>query len=250
MPGSQHGYREPVHVTVACPEDDPRRRQPGLPGVVLHYVPREVLDELRGPLIVAASAGTIDFMSVIADVRIPIRPLTVEDYERMVDLGILCEDDRVELLNGQLSEMSPQSPEHAQIVRWLTIRLIRGIDPDVAQVGSQLPVRLAPLSMPEPDIAIVPAGSYAHAHPKEALLVIEIAVSSRRLDLGTKAEIYAGAGIREYWVVDIPARVVHVHQSPVDDGYASCRRVASGELLPPVPGAPTVDVETLFALLD
>ncbi len=189
-------------------------------------------------------------MAVVADVRIPMRPITVEDYERMVDAGIFGDDDRVELLNGQLSEKTPLSPEHAEIVRWLTQRLIRGIDPKVADVGAQLPLRLPPVSMPEPDIAIIPAGNYAHAHPTEALLVIEVSLSSRRLDLGTKAEIYAAAGVPEYWVVDVAARTVHVHRSPATDGYASCVQVTSGTLRPPVPAAPAIDVGELFALLD
>jgi Uma2 family endonuclease len=189
-------------------------------------------------------------MGTVADVRIPMRPLTVEDYERMVDAGILGEDDRVELLNGQLSEKAPLSPEHAAIAQWLASLLIRGIDDDVASVRMQLPVRLPPLSEPEPDIAIVPSGVYVRAHPAEALLLIEIAVSSSRLDLGTKAEIYAAAGVGEYWVVDLPARVVHVHRSPEGAGYGSCRQVATGALRPPVPGAPAIDVAALFALLD
>jgi Uma2 family endonuclease len=189
-------------------------------------------------------------MSVIADVRIPMRPITVDDYERMVDAGILTEDDRVELLNGQLSEMSPQSPEHAAIVCWLTTTLIRAIDPGVARVRPQLPVCLRPLSMPEPDIAIIPAANYAHAHPAEAFLVVEVAVSSRRVDLGTKAEIYGAAGVGAYWVVDIPARVVHIHEAPAGDRYGSCRTVATGTLRPPVPGAPSIGVQELFALLD
>ncbi len=186
----------------------------------------------------------------VADVRIPLWPLTVEDYERMVDAGILGEDDRVELLNGQLSEKAPLSPEHAGIAQWLATLLIRGIADDVATVRMQLPVRLPPHSEPEPDIAIVPARSYVHEHPGEALLVIEIAVSSRRLDLGAKAEIYAAAGVAEYWVIDIPGRAVHVHGSPSDSGYGACERVTSGSLRPPVPAAPEVDVDALFALLD
>lgn len=189
-------------------------------------------------------------MSVVADVRIPIRPLTVEDYERMVDVGILGEDDRVELLNGQLSEMSPQSPEHAGITQWLGARLIRAIDEDVATVRVQAPVRFPPLSVPEPDIAVVAPGVYTRAHPGAAMLAIEIAFSSGRLDLGTKAEIYAAAGVAEYWVIDIPRRVVHVHGSPVGDRYDAYRRVASGSLRPRVAGAPAIDVQALFALLD
>jgi Uma2 family endonuclease len=189
-------------------------------------------------------------MGVVADVRIPMRPLTVEDYERMVDAGIFGEADRVELLNGQLSEKAAMTPEHAAIAQWLATRLIRGVDDDVATIRMQLPVRLPPLSEPEPAIAIVPAGVYAHAHPTDAVLHVEIAVSSRRLDLGTKAEIYAAAGVAEYWVIDIPARVVHVHSRPSADGYGSCLQVTSGTLRPPVSAAPRIDVEALFALLD
>jgi Uma2 family endonuclease len=189
-------------------------------------------------------------MGASADVRIPMRPITVEVYERMVDAGILTEDDRVELLNGQLSEKLQLTAEHAAVVQWMTSRLVRGIDPAVAAVRVQLPVRLPPVSEPEPDIAIVPAAAYAHRHPGEAALVIEISVSSRRLDLGTKAEIYAAAGLQEYWVIDVPARMVHVHTAPEGDRYGSCRQVTSGTLRPPVPDAPMIDVGELFALLD
>jgi len=189
-------------------------------------------------------------MSVIADARIPIRPLTVEDYERMVDVGILGEDDRVELLKGQLSEMSPEGPEHAGLIQWLSTALIRAIDPDVAGVRLAAPLRLAPLSMPEPDIAIVAPGVNTRAHPSAAMLAIEIAFSSLRLDIGTKAEVYAAAGIEEYWVIDIRKRVVHVYGSPVGDRYDAYRSVASGSLRPRFAGAPAIDVEALFALLD
>ena len=189
-------------------------------------------------------------MSVIADIRIPMRPLTVDVYERMIEAGILTEDDRVELLKGQLSEVSPQSPQHAALTQWLSGRLIRAIDPDVAGVRVQLPLRLAPVSEPEPDIAIVRAGAYGREHPTGALLVIEIALSSRALDLGAKAEVYAAAGVGEYWVVDVPARTIHVHDSPAGDSYQQCRQVASGALRPPLAEAPQIDVEALFSVLD
>ncbi len=194
--------------------------------------------------------GTIVSMGTVADVRIPMYPLTVEIYERMVDAGILGEDDRVELLNGLLSEMSPQGEQHSGLLEWLSVAMIRAIDPDIASVRVQMPLRFASFSVPEPDLAIVEPGVKTHALPAGAMLAIEIAVSSRRLDLGTKAEIYAAAGVGEYWVIDIPARVVHVHDAPSSAGYESCRQVASGRLRPPVAGAPEIDVETLFALLD
>jgi Uma2 family endonuclease len=189
-------------------------------------------------------------MGIACDVRIPLHPLTVEDYERIVDAGILGEGDRVELLNGQLAEMSPQGPQHAAAVTWLAARLIRGIDPAVASVRVQAPVRFAPLSEPEPDIAIVAAGAHAKAHPSEASLVIEVAVTTQSFNLGAKAEIYAAAGVGEYWVVDVPARAVHVHGSPSGSGFGSYRTVTRGRLRPPVAGAPEIDVDRLFEILD
>lgn len=199
-----------------------------------------------------ASPGldTMPAMGTTADVRIPMWPLTVDTFERMVDAEILTEDDRVELLNGQLAEVSPQGPQHSGIGQWLASQLIRGIDPGVAGVRVQLPLRFAPLSEPEPDIAIVPAGFYTREHPTRAMLVIEIAKSSRRLDLGVKAEVYAAAAVPQYWVVDIAARTVHVHRSPAGCAYGSLRQVTSGSIRPDLPGAPGIDVETLFSLLD
>lgn len=189
-------------------------------------------------------------MGTTADVRIPMRPLTVDDFERMVDVGILGENDRVELLEGQLTEMSPHSPQHAGIVQWLADEFRIAIARHVAGVRVQLPLRFAPLSEPEPDIAIVPAGLYTREHPTRAMLVIEIAMTSRALDLGTKAEIYAAAEVAAYWVIDISARTIHVHGSPAGGAYGSVRQVESGGLRPDVPEAPAIDVEELFALLD
>jgi Uma2 family endonuclease len=102
---------------------------------------------------------TMPAMRTTADVRIPMWPLTVDSFERMVDTEILTEDDRVELLNGQLAEVSPQGPHHSGIAQWLASQLIRGMDPEVAGVRVRMPLRFAPLSEPEPDIAIVPAGT-------------------------------------------------------------------------------------------
>ena len=189
-------------------------------------------------------------MGTTADVRIPMRPLSVDDFQRMVDVGILGEDDRVELLKGQLSEMSPHSAEHAGILQWLAEELISAIDRDVAGVRVQLPLRFVPLSEPEPDIAIVPAGINTHQHPTRALLVIEVAMTSRALDLGTKAEVYAAADVAEYWVIDIAARIIHVHRTPSGGAFCSIEQVTCGSLRPDVPRAPAIDVEELFSLLD
>src|SRR4051794_34704275 len=175
---------------------------------------------------------TIPHMGATADVRIPMWPLTVDDFDRMVEAGILGPGDRVELLNGQLAEMSPHSPEHSGILQWLAEQFIGAIGRDVASVRVQLPLRFVPVSEPEPDIAIVPAGRYTREHPTSAMLVIEVAKTSLPTDLGTKAEIYAAAAVPEYWVVDLAARCVHVHASPGADGYGSTQRITGGDLRP------------------
>jgi Uma2 family endonuclease len=188
-------------------------------------------------------------MSISADVRIPMRLLTVDDYERMLDAGILAEGDGVELLKGQLSEVSPQGPQHAALIQWLAAHLTRAIDPAAAAVRVQLPLRFIPVSEPEPDIAVVAAGTYAQAHPAEAMLVIEIAATSRDLDLGTKVEVYAAAAVAEYWVIDVRARTIHVHASPTGSTYGEVRAVSGGGLRSRLAAVPEVDVDALFAML-
>lgn len=187
-------------------------------------------------------------MGVTADPRIIIHPLKLADYERMVDAGILTEDDKVELINGVICEMTPQGDGHSYLIQWLNMRLVRGLPEGGPELRPQLPMRLPPRSMPEPDFTIVEPGQ--RRHPSTALLVIEIANTSRRFDLGTKAELYAAQGLPEYWVIDIRARTVHVHREPFPDGYGSVVRVSSGTLKATFAGAPAVDLDAMFATLD
>ena len=150
----------------------------------------------------------------------PVRPLTADEVLRMVEAGILGEDRRVELLHGVLTQVSPKSPQHvaikARIARWLDAAVpryaVRIEDPLV------VPDRT---SLPEPDIAVVDPGDYLEAHPDGALLVVEVAWSSLEIDTEIKPELYAAAGVPDYWVVDVAAKRVHVFRGPGGDGYAS-----------------------------
>jgi Uma2 family endonuclease len=105
-----------------------------------------------------------------------IRPLRRIEYETLVERG-LFHDARIELLCGALVEMRPQGPLHANVVRRLSGWLIRGLT-ETVQTRVQSPLAHSDESEPEPDIAVVPAGDYDHAHPTGALLVIEVAESS------------------------------------------------------------------------
>jgi Uma2 family endonuclease len=151
------------------------------------------------------------------------RPLRRSDYAILIDQGALEEDDRVQLLEGELVEMSPQKPPHADVVEALTRRLAREL-PDEVRVRIQLPFAAGELSEPEPDVALVPADEPRGQHPESALLVIEVADSSLALDLGRKARIYADAGVPRYWVIDLRGNVVHVHTDPEPGGYRTVER--------------------------
>lgn len=166
-------------------------------------------------------AGTIDAMAVHVDASLPVHPLTVDDLEAMVQAGILAEDDRVELLDGVLVEMSPQGNDHAGAVARLNMLLAPIAAAAGLVVSPQCPLDvLSPISQPEPDLAVVPEPSW-EAYAAQALLVIEVSVTSRAVDLGRKAAIYAAAGIPDYWVLDIARRRLVVHREPVDDRYAA-----------------------------
>jgi len=166
----------------------------------------------------------------------------------MADAGILGEDDKVELLDGILVEMSPRGARHAAAIRRLTNRLVAFATAAGLEVSPQCPLNVvSSISQPEPDIAIVPIGDW-ESHAAHALLVIEISDTSRAVDLGRKAAIYAAAGIPEYWVLDLADFKLVVHRAPAGDGYTDIAvltdadevtaarlplTVAVAELLPP-----------------
>jgi Uma2 family endonuclease len=175
----------------------------------------------------------------------PVRPLTADDVMRMVDAGILSEDERVELLHGALVEVSPPSPEHAavkaRLVEWLFAPERYAVRTEDALV---VPDRT---SLPEPDIAVVERGEYLHAHPATAHLVIEIAIASRTIDTKVKPPLYAAGGVPEYWVVDVPARRLRVFREPRADGYGSETIVGpEGRLEPLAVDVAPLDLGELF----
>ena len=160
------------------------------------------------------------------------RRITVDEYHRMIEAGIFGEDDRLELLEGVIARMSPQSPEHARVIWWLTNTLARLL-PTSLSVGPQLPLTVSASSEPEPDLSVVEAGWPANEHPRTARLVVEVSGSSLRQDRGLKAAIYARAGIPEYWIVNLAEGSVEVHRDP-DIGagrYRTLLTFADGQAL-------------------
>lgn len=152
------------------------------------------------------------------------RQFTVDEYYRMGEAGILHEDDRVELLDGQLYVMSPIGSEHAACVRRLDRLFQQRAEPQ-ALVSVQNPIRLDRTSEPEPDLALLTPreDNYASRHPRpdDVLLVVEIADTSLAFDQDTKLSLYARAGIPEYWVVALEDSQLHVYREPEGDRFGS-----------------------------
>jgi len=147
---------------------------------------------------------------------------TVDEYERMVECGILTEDDRVELIAGEIIAMSPIGPLHASIVTVLTEIFMRAVPPDVVVIV-QNPIRLPDDSEPQPDLALAWRADYRRAHPTpgDVLAVVEVADSTRVFDRDTKLPLYAAAGIAEAWLVDLVAGRIERHTEPGPDGYGT-----------------------------
>lgn len=168
-------------------------------------------------------------------------PISVERYHQMIDAGVLSEKDRVELIEGVIVAVSPQSPEHLYAVTAL-VRLLNRALGDEWAVRPQGPLTLA-RSEPEPDVAVVRRVeelAAAPQHPGTAALVVEVARSSLALDRAM-APIYAEAGVNEYWIVDVAARVIEVHRDPADRAYRATFTAVVGETLRPA-AFPAVEV--------
>lgn len=173
---------------------------------------------------------------------VPIHRLDLDTYNQIVACGAL-EGQRVELLEGLFVQMSPQSREHAAAIETLTSHFA-GAD---ARLRVQLPLEVAPDSEPEPDIALVATGSPRGEHPRTALLTVEVAVSSQRIDRDVKGRLYALAGIPTYWLIDLPARSVEVYTEPHAEGYRRCRRFGAETILScPVAGVADLPLSSLF----
>jgi Uma2 family endonuclease len=154
-----------------------------------------------------------------------VRRFTADEAMRMVEAGILDEDEHVELLDGVLVEMSPQGTEHADAIANLNDRL-RVAYPGARRVRSQTPLALGAYNLPEPDFAVVRGapGTFARRHPSgpETVLVVELSWTSQRYDR-RKAAIYAAGGVEVYWILDLAARKLEVRTTPEGAAYQVTR---------------------------
>jgi Uma2 family endonuclease len=140
------------------------------------------------------------------DIQLDKRLITRNEYHKMVEVGILAEDDKIELINGEIINMSPIGSKHAAIVRLLDTYLTKRLSQEFI-VSAQCPLVLNNTSEPEPDLVVLKKreDNYMLNHPTaaDAILIIEVASSSLLYDKEIKSSLYAQSGIPEYWIVDI-----------------------------------------------
>ncbi len=163
----------------------------------------------------------------------PRRRLTVDEYHRMGEAGILTEDDRVELIEGELVAMAPIGSEHIATSNALNRLLVLAVgDQGIVSVGN--PVRLTRYSEPQPDFSVLkPRDGYRTMlpRPEDTMLAVEVANTSLDYDRKVKLALYARSGIPEVWIVNLTAGEVEVYRSPVADSYTSVTRAGGSDTL-------------------
>ncbi|WP_025321175.1 Uma2 family endonuclease [Deferrisoma camini] len=167
------------------------------------------------------------------------RLFTVDEFHRMAEAGILGEDDRVELIEGELIEMTPIGSRHAACVK----RILHTLAPHSGNpwlLSVQDPIALDPRTELQPDIALLkPRPDYyasAHPRPRDVVLIIEVADTSAAADREVKLPLYAKAGIPEVWLVDLPGGVIEVYRDPGETAYRTAQTLHPGDPTLPIPG--------------
>ena len=163
------------------------------------------------------------------------RLFNVDEYYAMVEAGILAEDDRVELLDGEIIAMAPMiGSRHASCVDRLSEMLFEKLRRR-ATLRVQGPVRLDRSTEPQPDLLLLKRLDYSDGHPEpeDVLLLIEVSDTTAGFDRNQKLLLYARSGIREVWIVDLPAQSVAIYSQPTGLEYGSSRVVGRDECLAP-----------------
>jgi Uma2 family endonuclease len=172
------------------------------------------------------------------------RRFNVAEYYQMAKAGVLKPDDRVELIEGKIIKLSPIGSPHAACVARLA-RLFHSISAEKFIVWVQNPVRLNEFSEPVPDVALLKLRKdfYATRHPmpRDVLLIIEVADSTLLTDRNIKVPLYARAGIRGTWLVNIPKEMIEVYSELHNGKYGKCRKFKRGETVE----SPTVNALSL-----
>jgi Uma2 family endonuclease len=166
---------------------------------------------------------------------VELRRWSREEYDRMIAAGVFAPGEQVELIDGEILRMVPQGSVHftAIVLAGEALRRVFGAG---FHVRTQGPLALGLSSEPEPDVAVVRGAprDYRDAHPDTSLLIVEVAGASIDYDRRRKASLYARAGIRDYWIVNLEDRCLEVYRDPDQGAYRSRQRFHAGDLVSPL----------------
>jgi Uma2 family endonuclease len=170
-------------------------------------------------------------------VEVERRLLTVEEFNQIIETGIFHEDERIELINGELIRMAPIGHSHGGQVK-RSVRILSGSIGDRALLSVQDPVELPDLSEPQPDVMLLRPrdDDYSRSNPTatDVLLLIEVADTSLTYDRDVKGPMYAEAGIMDYWLLNIVDGQLLVFREPTPTGYASVQALGRGDSVTPL----------------
>jgi|SRR5215213_4674585 len=155
----------------------------------------------------------------------------VDDYYKMIELGILKDYEKAEIIEGELIKKMPIGDRHAATVDFLNRLFIKNVSDDVL-VRIQNPIRLSDYNEPEPDIVLTDLRKYngkRHPQPPEIILIVEVSDSTLKYDRDTKLSLYAEAEIYEVWIVNLQNDIIEVHQNPSSGIYQLAKIFKRGE---------------------
>ena len=183
-------------------------------------------------------------------VQIKRRLFTVQEYHLMSEAGVFDEDDRVELIEGEIIVMAAIGTRHASCVKRL-VRRLSAIPEELAILGVQDPIQLSERTEPQPDVVLLQPHSdyYATAHPipSEVLLLVEVSDSTVDFDRDVKVPNYARSLIQEVWLVDLVENCLEVYRQPGPNGYSLMLKFWRGQQVAPL-AFPELEVSVDFIL--
>jgi Uma2 family endonuclease len=175
---------------------------------------------------------------------LPRRAFSVDEIRRMIDAGVIHEDEQIELIEGELVMMAAKGFAHDLIRNALTVAIARAL-PEGVMMGAEMTLQFSDNTILEPDITVYKRtalmrseANFSQLGPGDIELAIEVASSSLAYDKKVKAELYAGYHVKEFWVIDANERITWVHTGPSAHGWSSIVERAPGETLttPAMPG--------------
>jgi Uma2 family endonuclease len=164
--------------------------------------------------------------------RMPLR-FKVDEYYKLIDLGMLHDYEKAEIIDGELIRNMTIGDRHAQVVNKLTKILVKSVSDDVL-VSVQNPLRLTDYHEPEPDVVLADLTKYdgsRHPRPNETLIVIEVSDATLKYDRDVKLPLYAEAEIQEVWIVNLPKNIIEIHTKPNEGIYQTVKIVKLGEVI-------------------